>query len=121
MVRLERVVADVLVRFLIGGLAVSFFAALADVLRPRSFAGLFGAAPSIALATLVLTVSQRGATFAAVEGRSMMAGAVALAAYSGAVCLLLQRCRWHAPVAALLGIAVWFVIAFGLGRGAALL
>jgi uncharacterized membrane protein (GlpM family) len=114
-------VTDVLVRFLIGGLAVSFFAALADVLRPRSFAGLFGAAPSIALATLVLTVSQRGAAFAAVEGRSMMAGAIALAAYSGAVCLLLQRCRWHANVAALLGIAVWFVIAFGLGRGAALL
>src|ERR1700728_2629119 len=113
----ERAVTDALVRFLIGGLAVSFFASLADVLRPKSFAGLFGAAPSIALATLVLTVSQRGASFAAAESRSMIVGAVALAAYSGAVCLLLQHCRWPANVAALLGIALWFVIAFGLGRG----
>jgi len=39
------------VRFLAGGIAVSAFAALGDTLRPKSFAGLFGAAPSIALAT----------------------------------------------------------------------
>jgi hypothetical protein len=43
-------------RFLAGGIAVSAFAALADALRPKSFSGLFGAAPSIALATLVLTL-----------------------------------------------------------------
>jgi hypothetical protein len=47
-------------RFLAGGIAVSVFAALSDVLRPKSFAGLFGAAPSIALATLLLTLSQKG-------------------------------------------------------------
>jgi hypothetical protein len=51
----------------------------------------------------------------------MMAGAVALAAYSGAVCLLLQRRHWHAKVAALFSITVWFVVAFGSGRGAGLL
>jgi hypothetical protein len=39
--------------FLAGGVAVAAFAALGDTLRPKSFAGLFGAAPSIALATLV--------------------------------------------------------------------
>ena len=39
-------------RFLIGGVAVSLFAVLGDLLRPKSFAGLFGAAPSVALATL---------------------------------------------------------------------
>lgn len=112
---------EIFVRFLIGGLAVSFFSALADVLRPKSFAGLFGAAPSIALATLILTVSERGGSFAAVEGRSMMTGAVALAAYSAVVCLLLQRWRWHANVAAFVGIAVWFAVAFGLGAGVGLL
>ena len=36
-------------RFLAGGIAVSAFAALGDTLRPKSFAGLFAAAPSIAL------------------------------------------------------------------------
>jgi hypothetical protein len=33
-------------RFLAGGIAVSGFAALGDTLRPKSFAGLFGAALS---------------------------------------------------------------------------
>ena len=33
----------------------------ADVLRPKSFAGLFGAAPSVALATLGIAIYQHGA------------------------------------------------------------
>jgi hypothetical protein len=69
-------------RFLAGGIAVSAFAALGDTLRPKSFAGLFGAAPSIALPTLLITLSHKGAPFVAVEGRSMIVGAIALAAYS---------------------------------------
>jgi hypothetical protein len=40
---------EYLVRFLAGGIVVSAFAELGDVLRPKSFAGLFGAAPSVAL------------------------------------------------------------------------
>ena len=100
-------------RFLAGGIAVSAIAALADTLRPKSFAGLFGAAPSIALATLLITVSQKGAPFAAVEGRSMIVGAFALAAYSWAVCVLLKKyllSSWSATMAALV---VWFVAALG--------
>ena len=41
-------------RFLAGGIAVSAFAALGDTLRPKSFAGLFGAATSVALPILTL-------------------------------------------------------------------
>ena len=37
---------EYLVRFLVGGVVVSAFAMLGDILRPKSFAGLFGAAPS---------------------------------------------------------------------------
>jgi hypothetical protein len=69
-------------RFLAGGIAVSAFAALGETLRPKSFAGLFGAVPSIALGTLLITLSQKGAPFAAVEGSSMIVGAFALALYS---------------------------------------
>jgi hypothetical protein len=101
-------------RFLAGGIAVSAFAALGDALRPKSFAGLFGAAPSIALATLLITLSQKGAPFAAVEGRSMIIAAFALAAYSWAVCVLLKKflmSAWSATLAALL---VWFVVSFGI-------
>ena len=39
---------------LVGGIVVSVFAMLGDMLRPKSFAGLFGAAPSVALATLCI-------------------------------------------------------------------
>src|ERR1700735_4580706 len=78
-------------RFLAGGIAVSAFAMLGDILRPKSFAGLFGAAPSIALATLLITLSHKGAPFAAVEGRSMILGAFAFAAYSWSACFLLKK------------------------------
>ena len=46
------------VRFVVGGIIISLFASLGDVLRPKGFAGLFGAAPSVALATVALTVVQ---------------------------------------------------------------
>ena len=104
-------------RFLAGGIAVSAFVVLGDILRPKSFAGLFGAAPSIALATLLITLSQKGAPFAAVEGRSMIVGAFALAAYSWTVCVLLKTfllSSWTAATAALI---VWFAVALGVSAG----
>ena len=67
---------EYLLRFVVGGIAVSAFAALGDVLRPKSFAGLFGAAPSIALATLAITLAKAGPAFAALEGRSMIVGGI---------------------------------------------
>jgi hypothetical protein len=100
-------------RFLAGGIAVSAFAALGDTLRPKSFAGLFGAAPSIALATLLITLSQKGAPFAAVEGSSMIIGAFALAAYSWTVCVLLKKFSMSALTATIAALVVWFVAAFG--------
>src|ERR1039458_1830275 len=42
---------ELIFRFLIDGTLVSAFALVGDAVRPKSFAGLFGAAPSIALAT----------------------------------------------------------------------
>jgi hypothetical protein len=42
--------------FFVRGVVVSIFAILGDLLKPKSFAGLFGAAPSVALATIGLTI-----------------------------------------------------------------
>jgi hypothetical protein len=98
-------------RFLAGGVAVSAFAALGDTLRPKSFAGLFAAAPSIALATLLITLSQKGTPFAAVEGHSMIVGALALA---GAVSVLLKKFLLSSWTATLTALVVWFLVAFGL-------
>ena len=104
-------------RFLAGGIAVSAFAVLGDTLRPKSFAGLFGAAPSIALATLLITLSQKGAPFAAVEGRSMIVGAFALAAYSWTVCVLLKTFLLSSWTAAMAALIVWFAVALGVSAG----
>jgi hypothetical protein len=73
---------DYIVRFLAGGLIVSVFAILGDVLRPKSFAGLFGAAPSVALATLTLAFLKQGDAYVAHESRSMILGALAMILYS---------------------------------------
>ena len=105
---------EYLLRFVVGGAVVSAFAVLADVLRPKSFSGLFGAAPSIALATLLITLSQKGGSFTAAEGRSMVVGALALAAYSWTVCLLLKKFMTSSWTATLLALVVWFAVAFGM-------
>ena len=39
---------EIILRFILGGAIVSAFAAMGDMLKPKSFAGLFGAAPSVA-------------------------------------------------------------------------
>jgi hypothetical protein len=103
---------EYVLRFLAGGIAVSIFAALGDTLRPKSFAGLFGAAPSVALATLIMTLSQKGSAYVALEGRSMVVGAIALAAYSWTVCLLLKKIMLSSWAATMPASTVWFAIAF---------
>jgi hypothetical protein len=104
---------EYLVRFLVGGIVVSAFAVLGDLLRPKSFAGLFGAAPSLALATLSLALWKEGGEYASVEGRSMILGAIALAVYSFAVCQLLMRARWSALAATTSAIVLWLAVALG--------
>ena len=106
--------SEYVVRFLVGGAVVSAFAMLGDLLRPKSFAGLFGAAPSVALATLGIAIHQHGADYAAVQSGWMMSGAVALAFYSVIVCHLLARARLRVLAATMLSLAAWLVVAFGL-------
>ena|SRR5947209_5512410 len=105
---------DTLIRFVIGGLVVSAFAAGGDVFRPKSFAGLFSAAPSIALATLGLTVVHEGKAYASTEARSMMLGAAAFFAYACAASFLLMRYRKRALQVTVALMPVWFVASFGL-------
>jgi Protein of unknown function (DUF3147) len=101
---------EYIIRFLIGGLAVSAFALLGDILRPKSFAGLFGAAPSIALATLGIALFQHGTAYAAAQSQAMIWGAIALFAYSILVCQLLIRCRWNALPATIASLVAWLFV-----------
>jgi hypothetical protein len=93
--------SDILARLLIGGLAVSAFATVGGLFKPTSFAGLFGAAPSVALATLALAISKDGKACAATECRSMIAGAAGLCLYSILVSQFLSRFRLSASMATL--------------------
>jgi hypothetical protein len=100
--------AELLARFLIGGVIVSLFAVLAEMFRPKSFAGLFGAAPSIALATIGITVAAHGKTYAALEARSMIFAAIAFLAYAACVSQVLVRVRMRALFATVALMPVWF-------------
>lgn len=103
-----------LIRFCVGGLIVSAFAVLGDIFRPKSFAGLFGAAPSVALATLTLTVAKNGAGYAAIEAKSMMIGAVALCCYCQVVSWVMMRFKWPSLVVTVASVFIWFAVALGL-------
>jgi uncharacterized membrane protein len=84
------------------------------MLRPKSFAGLFGAAPSVALATLAIAIYRHGVSYAETQSLSMMMGAVALAMYSLIVCQLLVRAHMRALPATLLSMPAWLIAALGL-------
>ena len=100
-------------RFVVGGLIVSLFAVIGDVLKPKSFAGLFSAAPSVALATLSLTILADGKRYAALEARSMIAGAMAFLIYACSCARMMSKNRMPALAAAISGFAVWMVCALG--------
>jgi len=107
---------EYVLRFLIGGTIVSLLAVFGDVLRPKSVAGLLGAAPSVALATLGLAYWKHGPGYVATESLSMMIGAIALGLYSFAVCQLLMRARFSALTATGISLVAWLAIALGLER-----
>jgi hypothetical protein len=50
---------EILLRTVMGGVFVTFFACLGDVIKPKSFAGIFGAAPSVALAPYFQSLLRR--------------------------------------------------------------
>lgn len=105
--------SDLVIRFIIGGLFVTAFAVMGDIFKPKSFAGIFGAAPSVALATLALTIGKNGKDYAALEARSMVAGAGALLVYCAIVTWLLKRDHMRALAATSSALVAWFVVAFG--------
>jgi uncharacterized membrane protein (GlpM family) len=104
---------ELIIRFIVGGLVVSFFAVLGDVLKPKSFAGLFGAAPSVALATLALAIMANGKAYAALEARSMILGACAFIVYAWCCMRIMTKHDARAKAATIAALAVWLACALG--------
>jgi hypothetical protein len=107
---------ELIVRFLIGGTLVSCFALLAEVLRPKSLAGVFGAAPSIALATLGITIAHQGKVYAAVEARSMIFGSIAFFLYAAATGWILMKRKLPALTTTISLMPLWLGASLGLWR-----
>jgi hypothetical protein len=76
-----------------GGLFVVGFALIAEALDPKRFAGVFSAAPSIAMANLLVAViaNGRGEGIASADGMLIGAGAMTLACLAGI--LLVRQAR----------------------------
>lgn len=99
---------------MIGGIIVSAFAVLAEIFRPKTFAGLFSAAPSIALATIGITIARHGKIYAATEAHSMLFGTIGFFCYASAACWLLMRMKMKALTATIALLPVWFGISLAL-------
>jgi hypothetical protein len=108
------VLHELVIRFVVGGLIVSVFAVIGEVLAPKSFAGIFGAAPSVALATLGLTFASHPPSIVMTECRTMMIGAIGFIAYSSAAAAVVRRAGMPVWLGAGACWAVWLLVSFGL-------
>lgn len=103
---------DVLIlalKALAGGGLVTAFALLSEALSPKRFAGLFGAAPAVALAGLIIVVLDKGPHEAHENTVGMLAGGAGMVAYAAVVVSLLKR--MPASRAAVVGLGAWTSVA----------
>jgi len=105
---------EFVIRFMAGGIVVSIFALLGDILRPKSFAGLFSAAPTIALVTLGMAFQNKSSDYVAFQAEAMVFGSIALAMYGFLVCQLMLHRGWHAGAASSAALIAWFCASAGL-------
>jgi hypothetical protein len=87
---MSETVAEVALKALAGGLLVLAFAALSKGLKPERFAGVFSAAPSVALGSLAVTLAFTGTKDLAAIGSAMGIGA------GRSSCVASRRHRWYA-------------------------
>ena len=106
--------AELALRFTLGGVIVSLFAVAGEMFKPKTFAGLFAAAPSIAVATLAMAYAEQGGTYVAIESRSMLMGSAALFVYSAACVATTKRDTIPVWLGAVLAWVAWTAVAFAL-------
>lgn len=92
-----------------GGLFVVAFALVGEVLTPKRFAGLFSAAPSVALANVLVVVAVKGRHDAAQNLVGMLVGAAGMTGACLAGVWLVHRYRSVRGSAAVC--AVWLAVA----------
>src|SRR5579862_3756588 len=73
-------VGVIALRGLAGGALVVAFALVGEVTSPKAFSGLFSSAPSVAVASLLITLMSESASTARAGTMGMVVGAVGMAA-----------------------------------------
>ncbi|HKR99718.1 MAG TPA: DUF3147 family protein [Candidatus Dormibacteraeota bacterium] len=101
----------ILVRAVLGGAFVVAFSVLSEVLRPKSFSGIFAAAPSVALASLLVTTFVHGPAAVALAATGMIVGALGMIAAAVVGVDAVKRLR--GLKGSLAAIAVWLMVAGG--------
>lgn len=96
-------VAILALKGLAGGSLVVGFALLSEGLGPKRFAGLFSAAPAVAIASLTIVLLDKGSAEAHRNAVGMIAGAAGMIAYAATTIPLLRRLRAGRAAAAALG------------------
>jgi hypothetical protein len=99
----------VLARALVGGLAVVGFSLLGQAAHPKRFAGLFAAAPSVAVAGLAMTVALKGPAATVPYAQGMLIGSAGMLAYCLVSLYLIERL--HALLGSVLAWLAWLVVA----------
>jgi len=92
---------------LAGGALVVVFALISEAIEPKRFAGLFGAAPAVAIAGLTIVLLDKGHHDAHQNTVGMLAGCAGMVSYAAACVPLLRRVR--ATAAAGLALTAWVI------------
>jgi hypothetical protein len=100
-------VAYYVAKFLAGGTMVVLFALVSESFQPKRFAGLFSAAPSVLLASLIVTVVLEGTAPASGSASGAVAGAVGLVAFAVASAWAVYR--FKGLVGSLVSLVPWAV------------
>jgi len=90
-VEFEQLLLAVAIHGIAGGVGVVAFALIAETLEPKDFAGIFSAAPSIALASLVVTVIMVGSAPAALSAEGMVAGGLGMLVFCAVAVRAVRR------------------------------
>ena len=102
-------IAIVLAKGLVGGVFVAAFSLIGESVQPKSFAGLFSAAPSIALAALTITLLTDGSSDAKEQTLAMVFGALALVLFCVLAAVTIER--FDAVYGSAISVVAWFAVA----------
>jgi hypothetical protein len=102
-------VVEIAAKAMLGGVLVVLFAVLSEMVAPKRFAGIFSAAPSVALASLSITLITKSRHDVALAGAGMILGTLALLCYCLVAVPALQR--FGALKGAEAALVVWLAVA----------